>query len=81
MPTILKALWQASSALKEGEIRICKNCFSAIKEFGLYSWQNDNARDMPLKENDHAMDEIRYFTAAIKEKSPYENKIFAVVRR
>ena len=78
---VVNGIRLTSSALKEGKIRICRNCYSTIKEFGLYSWQNDNARDLPLKENDHAMDDIRYFTASINEKSPYENRIFAVVRR
>lgn len=56
---------QVSSALKEGRIKICKNCRDTIKEFGLYKWSGDRTRDVPVKEHDHAMDDIRYFVSTL----------------
>ena len=56
---------QVALALKRGDIKICKNCQNSIREFSLYRWQNTMAKDMPLKENDHAMDDIRYFVSTI----------------
>lgn len=57
-----------SSMLKTGRIKICRCCRSSIKEFGLYSWNDDVSRDTPLKENDHAMDDIRYFAVTVAQK-------------
>ena len=77
---VLYGIRLTSSALKEGEIRICRNCKDSIKEFGLYSWQNDNSRDLPIKENDHAMDDIRYFVSAVKGKADFTSTVFAIGR-
>lgn len=68
---VLDGIRLVSVALKQGEIRICRNCVDTIREFGLYRWRDDISRDMPVKENDHAMDDIRYFvtTALCGESS------------
>lgn len=54
-----------STALKNKDIVICKNCTDSIREFGLYRWDEGNSKDIPVKENDHAMDDIRYFVTTI----------------
>ena len=54
-----------SSALKKEEIKICNTCTDSIREFGLYRWENSANKDVPVKENDHAMDDIRYFVTTI----------------
>lgn len=51
--------------LKNGQIKINKNCKDAIREFGLYRWDDKSTTDKPIKENDHAMDDIRYFANTI----------------
>lgn len=51
--------------LQEGTIKIHRCCKDAIREFGLYRWDETKQEDTPLKENDHAMDDIRYFTMTI----------------
>ncbi len=61
---VLNGIRLTSTALKEGRIKICENCFDSIREFSLYRW-NENGTDSPVKENDHAMDDIRYFVATI----------------
>ena len=50
-------------SLKTEKIKICKNCIDAIREFSLYKWDENKNYDVPIKENDHAMDEIRYFVS------------------
>ena len=55
------------TALKEGRVRICRCCGDALTEFGLYRWDS-SGRDMPVKENDHAMDDIRYFVSSLEEE-------------
>ena len=52
-----------SSLLKAGKLGFCENCKDAIREFSLYRWSDEG--DIPLKENDHAMDDIRYFCMAV----------------
>lgn len=51
--------------LKNGQIKIHRNCKDAIREFGLYRWDEKSTTDKPIKENDHAMDDIRYFANTI----------------
>ncbi|HHW45543.1 MAG TPA: PBSX family phage terminase large subunit [Clostridiales bacterium] len=55
--------------LKSGKIKICKPCRDAIREFSLYRWDEGAGKDVPKKENDHAMDDIRYFAATVAAKS------------
>jgi hypothetical protein len=42
-----------------------KSCTDTLREFTLYAWDQRAGRDQPIKENDHAMDDIRYFTATV----------------
>ena len=56
--------------LKAGVIRIGTNCEDAIREFGLYRWDERGEADRPIKENDHAMDDIRYFCATVMRRNP-----------
>lgn len=52
-----------SAMLRAGAIKIGSDCGDAIREFGLYRWDEGSTEDKPIKENDHAMDDIRYFCA------------------
>ena len=54
--------------LKKGNIKIHRSCKDAINEFGLYSWNDKSVEDAVIKENDHAMDDIRYFCYTIMKK-------------
>ena len=56
---------KVQSALRQGQIKISPLCKSALKEFSLYRWDEKAGRDSPKKENDHAMDEIRYFVSTV----------------
>ena len=56
------------SAFRNGQIIISPVCKSAIKEFSLYRWDEGAGKDIPKKENDHAMDEIRYFVQTVLSK-------------
>ena len=51
--------------IQDGTIKVCRRCKDAIREFGLYRWDEKSTEDKPIKENDHAMDDIRYFTMTI----------------
>ena len=43
---------------KNNKIFIFKNCVNMIKELKGYRWGNN---DMPVKRNDHSLDELRYY--------------------
>ncbi len=62
---VLDGIRRTAVALREGKIRICRSCADAVREFGLYRWDEGRADDAPRKENDHAMDDIRYFVSTV----------------
>ena len=66
--SVINGIRKVSSVLKEGRIKICKNCTDSIREFSLYRWSEKKTEDTPIKENDHAMDDIRYFVTTILEE-------------
>ena len=47
--------------LKQGRLVICRGCRDCLREMELYCWDQRGDRDAPRKENDHAMDDMRYF--------------------
>ncbi|MBE6719339.1 MAG: PBSX family phage terminase large subunit [Ruminococcaceae bacterium] len=66
---VLSGINRVCSALKSGEIFISPLCTDAIREFSVYRWDNGIKKDAPKKENDHAMDDIRYFVHTVLGKS------------
>ena len=58
-----------SAILRAGAIKIGSDCGDAIREFGLYRWDEGSTEDKPIKENDHAMDDIRYFCATVLRRN------------
>lgn len=77
---VLPGIRLAAVMLKAGVIRIGVNCKDAIREFGLYRWEEKGETDKPIKENDHAMDDIRYFCATIMRRNPITKKILGGLR-
>lgn len=61
------------NCLQNGRIWVNDCCKETIKEFGLYSWDEKANIDTVIKENDHAMDALRYFvmTKRIYEDDDY----------
>ena len=62
---VLNGINRVCMALKQNEIFISPVCTDTIREFSIYHWDNDIKRDAPKKENDHAMDDIRYFVNTV----------------
>ena len=62
---VLNGIRMTATALRTGQIKVTKGCVDAVREFSLYRWADDGARDVPVKENDHAMDDIRYFVSTV----------------
>ena len=47
--------------LKRRRIVICGACADCLREMETYCWDDKGRRDAPKKEQDHAMDDLRYF--------------------
>lgn len=62
---VLDGIRKTAEYLRQGNVKIHRSCVDSIAEFGLYRWDNKSTEDKVLKENDHAMDEIRYFCNTI----------------
>lgn len=65
---VLNGIRNVATLLRAGRILIHRDCTSCIGEFELYRWDEKSAKDKPLKENDHAMDELRYFVNTALKK-------------
>lgn len=64
---VVNGIRRTSQALRDGSVRICRCCADARREFSLYRWDSSKRDDMPVKEHDHAMDDIRYFVTTIMD--------------
>ncbi|MCC8091471.1 MAG: PBSX family phage terminase large subunit [Oscillospiraceae bacterium] len=79
---VLSGIRRTAEALKQGEIVICAGCADSIREFALYRWQDAAyGVDAPHKENDHAMDEIRYFVSTVVAGTQDAGPVAAAVAR
>lgn len=66
---------ETATAMQTGKIKISPACKNWISEAGGYCW-DDTGDDRPVKVNDHAMDDMRYFVKTMrvaKGKSIYKS--------
>ena len=66
--SVLDGLRETSVCLKTGRIKISSGMENTKTEFESYVWDGGKTDDVPIKENDHAMDAMRYF---VKTKRVY----------
>lgn len=69
---VLDGIRQVAARLSEGDVLFHESCKDSIREFGMYRWDEKSPEDRPLKTDDHAMDEIRYFVRAVFSGSMVE---------
>lgn len=62
---VVNGIRRVSQVLRDGSVRICRNCSATKREFSLYRWDSRKTDDVPVKENDHAMDDLRYFVTTV----------------
>ena len=72
---VLPGIRLTAAMLKAGVIKVSAKCKDAIREFGLYSWEEKGEVDKPIKVNDHAMDDIRYFCSTVMRRSSFARQI------
>ena len=63
---VLAGIRVTSDLLKAGKIVICQGCEDCLREMEAYVWDlGSPGKDRVKKENDHAMDDMRYFAATV----------------
>ena len=62
---VLPGICLVSSLLQQGRLLFSPDCKNTLREFSMYCWEDDPSRDVPRKENDHAMDDVRYFAMTV----------------
>lgn len=62
---VLSGIRLVAELLRRGVLQFAPGCKDSIREFALYRWEENAQTDRVCKENDHAMDDIRYFCATI----------------
>lgn len=77
---VLSGISRVGDALRSGKIMISSDCRDCIREFESYRWDEKGGRDSVVKENDHAMDDLRYFVNRYLKQDAQE-WFFASVQR
>ncbi|MGM0169027.1 PBSX family phage terminase, large subunit [Enterococcus sp. AZ135] len=70
---VLDGIRFVGTMLNEEKIMFSKDCTNTLKEFSAYIWDTkaiERGEDKPIKQNDHAMDAVRYFVYTIIAKNP-----------
>ena len=62
---VLNGIRLVAEMLRAGVLQFAPGCKASIREFSLYRWEENGETDRVCKENDHAMDDIRYFCATV----------------
>lgn len=63
---VLEGISNTMTLLDQGKLLFSSKCENTISEFGLYSWNKDTTQgDTVIKENDHALDSVRYFVNTV----------------
>ena len=60
---VLRGIEMLSSIIDNDMFRVLDRCKNTIKELGSYRWDakaQERGEDKPIKQNDHAMDALRY---------------------
>lgn len=69
---VLPGIQETSTCLQksQGLVKVSNRCKNTIIEFGNYVWDDKSDSDQPIKENDHAMDALRYFVHTMRLYRP-----------
>lgn len=75
---VIDGIRNTATCISRKDILFNECCKMTIREFGLYSWDAKAVSDTVIKENDHAMDAVRYFvqTKRIYRKQEEYKSIF-----
>lgn len=74
--SVLDGIRETSACIRTGRIKVSDSMESTKTEFEAYIWDSGKSDDVPVKDNDHAMDAMRYFVKTkhvIRKVEPYES--------
>jgi phage terminase large subunit len=57
----MNGIREMGTALHTGKLKLNPDCENTIFEIQSYVWDEKSGEDKPVKVNDHAMDNCRYF--------------------
>ena len=72
---VVEGIRRTAAALEQGKLLFSPDCKNSFREFALYRWDESSSQDRPIKENDHAMDDIRYFVSTILRGQPKPTRV------
>ena len=78
---VMAGIQTTAEMLASGKVKIYEGCKDAIREFGLYRWDEKSDIDRVVKENDHAMDDCRYMVMTILKKKFKEHSFVPELAR
>lgn len=64
---VLPGIRLVATLLQAGALAFSGSCRDCLREFSLYTWAEG---DRPNKQNDHAMDDVRYFCTTVLRRMP-----------
>lgn len=73
--SVLDGIRETATCLKTGKIKISRKCRNLIDEIQGYVWDEKSADDKPVKEKDHACDDMRYFCKTMRLANKNSNQI------
>ena len=62
---VLNGIQDVTKYLNQGVLYFDRSCKNTFDEFEMYSWDEEKDDDVVIKENDHSMDQIRYFCRTV----------------
>lgn len=68
--SVLDGIRETATAMQTGKIKIAPRCENWIREAQGYVWDDTDSEDRPVKVNDHAMDDTRYFIKTMRISQP-----------
>ncbi len=78
---VLSGIRLTSDCLKSGRVVLCEGCWDCLREIEEYVWDLNSGGDRVRKEQDHAMDDMRYFVSTVLGERPAGFAGCAVERR
>lgn len=62
---VLNGIQDVTKFLNAGVLMFHRDCLNTFNEFEAYSWDEEKDEDTVIKENDHSMDQLRYFCRTV----------------
>lgn len=62
---VLNGIQDVTKFLNAGKLLFHRDCRNTFNEFEAYSWDEEKDEDAIIKENDHSMDQLRYFVRTV----------------